>query len=210
MQKFLIPLGVLGVVAIGSAYFFIQRPLAEFPHTPPAVPPSSGAITMIEESPAAEGFGAAGTASLPQTSPPVQELRQIQKGEKEYRSTKYGFVFFYPDTLSVKEYDEGGGGHTIAFEDAAGTFGFNMYILPYTERQVSQERFRKDEPSGVMKEPKQIVLSGSPATIFFGKNDLMGDTREVWFIKNGYLFEVNTYKALDGWLGTIMQTWRFI
>jgi hypothetical protein len=38
----------------------------------------------------------------------------------------------------------------------------------------------------------------------------MGYTREVWLINNGFLYEVVTYKDLDAWLGTIMQTWEFI
>ena len=46
--------------------------------------------------------------------------------------------------------------------------------------------------------------------MFFGSNSIMGDTREVWFVHGGYLFEVNTYKDLDSWLSQIMQTWVFI
>jgi hypothetical protein len=38
----------------------------------------------------------------------------------------------------------------------------------------------------------------------------MGDAREVWFIKSGYLFEVTTYKPLDSWLSQILQTWKFL
>jgi hypothetical protein len=37
----------------------------------------------------------------------------------------------------------------------------------------------------------------------------MGDTREVWFIKGGFLYEVTTYKQLDTWLAQILQTWQF-
>lgn len=38
----------------------------------------------------------------------------------------------------------------------------------------------------------------------------MGDTRELWFIHNGYLYEVATYKTLDAWLAGIMQMWQFV
>ena len=38
----------------------------------------------------------------------------------------------------------------------------------------------------------------------------IGHTREVWFIHNGFLYEVTTYKEIDEWLGSIMQTWKFI
>jgi hypothetical protein len=46
--------------------------------------------------------------------------------------------------------------------------------------------------------------------MFYGNNAIMGDTREVWFIHSGLLYEVTTYKQLDSWLGQIMQTWTFI
>lgn len=46
--------------------------------------------------------------------------------------------------------------------------------------------------------------------MFFSKNIALGDTREVWFIKNGYLYEVTTLKSLDAWLTQILQTWKFL
>jgi hypothetical protein len=33
--------------------------------------------------------------------------------------------------------------------------------------------------------------------MFFGSNSAMGDTREIWFIHGGFLYEVTTYKELD-------------
>jgi len=48
------------------------------------------------------------------------------------------------------------------------------------------------------------------ATMFYGNNPIMGDTREVWFINGGYLYEVATYKSLDTWLAGTMQSWKFL
>jgi len=45
--------------------------------------------------------------------------------------------------------------------------------------------------------------------MFFGNNDVMGDTREVWFIHGGYLYEVTTYKPLETLLSQIIQSWTF-
>ncbi len=78
------------------------------------------------------------------------------------------------------------------------------------QRQVSAERFRLDESSGVIKQPTDIIIDQVRATMFFGSNSAMGDTREVWFVHNGYLFEVTTYKDLDAWLSQIMATWQFL
>ena len=134
----------------------------------------------------------------------------------EYRNTTYRFALFYPDTLSVKEYDEGTGARTISFENADNSQGFEIFVLPYGGRQVSASRFKMDEPSGVMQQPTDVIVdglsaqAGTRATMFFGHNTSMGDTREVWFIHGGYLFEVTTYKTFDVWLAGIMQSWQFL
>ena len=61
-----------------------------------------------------------------------------------------------------------------------------------------------------MQSPTDILVDDARGTMFFGKNGIMGDTREVWFIHGGFLYEVTTYKELDTWLGGIMRTWKFI
>ena len=75
---------------------------------------------------------------------------------------------------------------------------------------IDTGRFRLEEPSGVMKEPKEVTVGGARGTMFYGYNPTMGDTREVWFIHGGFLYEVITYKELDTWLAGIMSTWKFI
>lgn len=82
--------------------------------------------------------------------------------------------------------------------------------MPYSKPQVDFERFKLDEPSGVLKDPQSVTIDSTAATIFFGQNSTMGETREVWFVHNGYLFEVTTYKDLDAWLSQIMASWKFI
>jgi len=83
-------------------------------------------------------------------------------------------------------------------------------VIPYGQRQVSNERFKIDEPSGVRKDATTTIIDGVQGTMFFGSNDVMGDTREVWFIHNGYLYEVTTYKPLGALLSQVMATWKFI
>lgn len=131
-------------------------------------------------------------------------------GYTEYKNTEYKFSLFYPPELEVREYEEAGGAHTTTFEDVTGKKGFQVFITPYSESEITPERFRMDVPSGVMKEPTDIYIDSARATIFFSENALMGETREVWFINNGFLYEVVTYKTLDTWLSEIIRTWKFI
>lgn len=174
-----------------------------------------GTVAPIEGAEAAPGFAdatgstsslQAGTASSGPLAPP----RQAPAGHKEYRNEQYRFSLFYPESLAVHEYDEGGGARTITFENAVAVQGFQIFVVPYGGAQVTTAQFKKDAPTGVMKEPQNIELDGALATIFFSESPLLGETREVWVIHGGHLFEVTTTKQLDEWLGAIMLSWKFI
>lgn len=139
----------------------------------------------------------------------VLPVRTPPAGFKEYKSEAYKFSLFYPNSLSVKEYKESGGAQTITFSDDKEENSFQIFVLPFKESQVTEKRFKMDIPSGVIKEPVDVMIDNTRATAFFSTNAVMGDTREVWFIKNGFLYEVTTYKELDNWLAGIMQSWKF-
>ena len=62
-------------------------------------------------------------------------------------------------------------------EDLDTAYGFQIFIKPYEQRQVNTEVFKIDESSGVMKDPKPVVIAGAQGTEFFGHNDQMDDTR---------------------------------
>lgn len=141
---------------------------------------------------------------------PLKPPRTPPAGQKELYNEKYRFSLFYPDTLSLKAYDEGGGASTIALQSVARAEGFQIFVVPYRGAQVSMERFRRDVPSGVMREPLDITIDGATATSFYSANAALGDTAEIWFIHGGYLFEVTAPKSQAAWLSEIMQTWQFI
>jgi hypothetical protein len=88
--------------------------------------------------------------------------------------------------------------------------GFEVYVTPYSGTQISDQQFHLDEPSGVVRDRSGTIVDGVQATTFYGSNPEIGDTREVWFIHGGFLYEVTTYKELDAWLQPILQSWQFI
>lgn len=191
--------GVVAAVGVFSvaAYFLFVRP-----HAPSASSADSGVLAFPQNPAPAPGFTAlVGTSSLSRTVP---------TGTEEYRNTHYGFSLRYPKDLKISLFDEGGGASTITFQNIAEVKGFQIFIVPYQGEQVSMERFREDDPSGVMNHPTNILVGGATATMFFSTNAALGDTIEVWVIKNGYLFEITAPKPLAIWLATAMQTWEFL
>jgi hypothetical protein len=143
--------------------------------------------------------------------------REVPAGSREYRSEHYRFSLLYPDTLKVIERDEGQGAMTITFENVATLEGFQIFILPYSRAQITEDRFKKDIPSGVRTNVSSIKIDGASGAAFFSKDPNLGETREVWFLfadpphgLSQHLYEVTTVKSLDTWLQDILQTWQFI
>ena len=139
-----------------------------------------------------------------------EEQEIIPASYKKYQNAKYGFSILYPETLAQKEIDEGGNASTITFQNPAAGEGFQIFVVPFQGEQVSEERFRRDIPSGVKKNIEAVIVDGANGVAFYSTDLGLGETREVWFIKNGYLFEVTTLKILEADLLEVLRTWRFI
>ncbi|MBP6946264.1 MAG: hypothetical protein KBB46_03175 [Candidatus Pacebacteria bacterium] len=135
--------------------------------------------------------------------------QEVLKDAKIYKNIKYKFSFIHPITVQVREYDEGKGAATIIFEDLTNIRGFQLFILPYLGTEASEERFKRDVPSGVRLDEKPVTIHGVNGVAFFSKDDFLGDTFEVWFIKDGYLYEITTLEENTDWLIAILNTWSF-
>jgi hypothetical protein len=140
-------------------------------------------------------------------SPGAMYIKQLPNGQAAYISPLLGFMVAYPHDLKVSEFNDGSSS-TIVFENRENGTGFQVFVIPYKDNHITEERLRMDT-GGVMEERQDIVVDGIPAIMFFSKNLALGETREVWFIHNGFLYEVATYKDLDPWLSSIMKSWKF-
>jgi hypothetical protein len=136
--------------------------------------------------------------------------RVVPAGQSEYYNEHYKFSLIYPSSLAVTEYDEGSGASTVTFQNVSTAEGFQVFVVPYAQQQVTPEQFKKDEPSGVREGAQQVSIDGAVGSSFYSKNVALGETAEVWFIHGGYLFEVTTLKPLATWLSQIMATWKFL
>ena len=136
--------------------------------------------------------------------------RVAPAGQTVYQSDHYHFSLFYPTELAQKIYDEGGGASTIVFQNPQDALGFEIFVVPYSDSQVSKARFLEDERSGVRTGVSNVTIDGVVAASFYGQNASLGDTSEIWFIRDGYLYEVAAPKSEAQWLSQIMSTWQFL
>jgi hypothetical protein len=87
---------------------------------------------------------------------------------------------------------------------------FQVYVSPYSDSEITDARFKLDEPSGVKIDPTDATVDGARGIEFFSNAPRLNDTRQVWFIHDGLPYEVTTYKELDTWLQPILHSWQFI
>jgi hypothetical protein len=127
-----------------------------------------------------------------------------------YSNPQFHYSLSYPRNLQVQEYQEAGGAFTVTFQDIVADQEFQVYVTPYSNSQITDAQFKLDEPSGVKIDPTDVTVDGASGIEFFSNAPRMNDTREVWFIHNGLLYEVTTYKELDAWLKPIMLSWQFM
>lgn len=134
---------------------------------------------------------------------------QLPLNWAQYASSLYDFTLGYPDSLAVSQHPGAGNTMVVLFQNEATQQGFQIFITPYNQQKITQQRFLMDEPSGVMDDPQNITIDGAPATEFFSTNLTMGASCEIWFLHNSFLYEVTAPKALASWLIQIMETWEF-
>jgi hypothetical protein len=132
-------------------------------------------------------------------------------GQAIYTNTHYGFSIKYPLDFVETEYPEGADALTIVFQKTGEeSKGFQIFVIPYPETQISQERIKTDLKGAPMKNVTEVILPGNIRAVHFNSvAPIIGDSSEVWFIHNGYLFEVTTYAALDTWLAGVLATMQF-
>jgi len=140
----------------------------------------------------------------------LEPPRSTPLGSREYRDFAHQFSLFYPEALTVQEIDEAGGGSTILFQNPEAGVGFQIFIVGYSEPVVTEERLKKDIPSGVQTNKEDIIVDGASGVAFYSLDLGLGETREAWFIKNGFLYEVTTPKPLEAHLLEVLKSWKFI
>jgi hypothetical protein len=157
------------------------------------------------------------TGTIFRTPEPVVATERLSEHEQRFVHPRYGFTLDVPRYLTITRIDEGQSTETIIFEPGEGTDPtlprFQIFITPYFEKTITEARLKKDIPSGVVRQYTDVVIGrmeNIPAALFASSDALLGDTREVWFLRNGYLFEVTTRAAHDAWLASILNSWFFI
>jgi len=139
-------------------------------------------------------------------------IAQSEDGENNiYTDSQYKFSFEYPKNFTATKFQEGEEGDTILVQEKESKKSFQIFISPFDEPgPLTKERVKQDLPDLIINNPEQRVLkNGAVALVFFSEEESLGETREIWFVHNGYLYQISTYKELDSLVAKIISTWRF-
>ena len=155
---------------------------------------------------------ASGTAAVgyDATGPIAGGTSAILAGLVHYENAKYHFSLYHAPNEEIRDYDEGGGAMTITLENVKTVRGLQIFIVPYAGSTISEERFKEDVPSGIRNNAENTALDGVRAVTFTSHDAILGDTRELWIIRGGYLYEITTPAGDTDWFASIIGTWRFL
>lgn len=224
---------IIGIIIVGtSAYFFMRSSgtgensapfnIGSFFGNQEAKPPAGGLASTDSSEPVTDNQLPVNNLT-PQTSSSGDYAKLLRDQGKIYENFDVMFNFLYPPDFTIDEIDDERG-LTILAQNSAKKAAFQIFLNPFDEpafvetsagkaRTLTPARIKKDLPNMVIENPQQVLIGANkntPALIFFSQDQTLGKTREIWFVGNGHLFQVETFADQDSLIGPVMDTWQFI
>ena len=141
-----------------------------------------------------------------------------QAPSSEYKNDQYGFSFGQPDGFNISDFEEGGGkvilvknvGSSVSNNSNNYENGFQIFIAAFDEPgPITKERILKDIPDMKIVGEQYIDVGGERALNFTSQDDLGGETREIWMVHGGFLYQVKGYKNFEEKMIEVLKTWKF-
>lgn len=193
MKKLLFIILLL-VVAGGSVYYFgfYGNNPANISET---VSDDSGSGETVDEN-----------APLLEEDPVFKEPVSFSALKESYSHT--GFSFKYSEGFKVSS-STVEGGEMVAVENEKGS-GFQIFFSSFDEPgPITPERIWQDMPDMAINDPKNADLDGSKALVFYGSDEVMGETFEVWTVRRGKLYQITGPKTAEQLIIETLETWTW-
>lgn len=148
------------------------------------------------------------------TTSNVSDIAQLTvANSSEYKNQALRFSFRFPPNLKVTNFVNEENQKVILAQDTSKGQGFQVTISEFDEGNIdlTEDRIKQDIPDLVIKESQPVLLgSRGKGIAFLSNNDQFnGNSREVWFVYNGYLYQISTYAHLDPLIKAVLATWKF-
>ena len=131
----------------------------------------------------------------------------------EYRNRDFGFSLQMPNGFRARELpSDANGGRSIVLQNDSGE-GIQIYVTPYPDdtKILSAADVRAAIPDMQVTDEQAVQIGANYTGVAFkSDNDAFsGDSREVWFVFHGNLYQISTYARLDSLLQAMFATWKF-
>lgn len=209
----LLSIAAIILLILGAVYYTLTHPqvtpgtTSDASATPEPSPPP--ALTPEQQIDQAKEANAAGLSQQ------AAQMAQQDAGIKfthTFSDAAHGFSFGYPDPLKAGSQTDDNGNTTILVQDTASHVGFQVYITPWSNSAVttvSADDVAASLPDIQMHNPTQVSINGTPALAFQATDATFGDSRQVWFIRKGFLYQVSSYSSQDPLLEKVLSSWRW-
>lgn len=127
-----------------------------------------------------------------------------------FSNDEYGFSFHYPKGLVTKEFEPEKKSLTMVFQKPGEKIGFQMFVTPYSGGTITGERILEDVPSGIVRDLQEENLRDDLlVATFTSEAPLTGETREIWFLHGGSLYEFTAYAGAEEILRKVLLSIEF-
>jgi hypothetical protein len=123
------------------------------------------------------------------------------------------FSFLYPKEMTVANFLDENDNEVILIQNTEKGQGFQITLSPFDEKTntLSVERVKKDLPDLAIEKVEAVEIgSAGKGLAFISDNEAFGgQSREVWFVHGGFLYQISTYSHLDPLIQSVLNTWKF-
>jgi hypothetical protein len=208
---------VFALVGAGI-YWVIKNPskTEDKPVASGSATPNTAATVKGQEPGTAPNSATAPDTSLPaQTSgATAQQIAEIPKYQytQTYASKDYGFTFKYPKDFTTSEIPNDTG-TAILVENIPQHIGAQIVISKFDgpDQDLTKADIAAQIPDLKITGEQEVLIGANRKGLAFMSDSpaFGGQSREVWFVYKGNLYQISTYAELDQFLKGLFGTWQF-
>lgn len=125
-----------------------------------------------------------------------------------YQSPLGDFNFILPYSFTISRIEDAEG-ETLLFRGEDEKRSFQIYKIPFDDNTpLTPEKIRADLPSMDFRDPQVIAVDGVQAVVFLSTEGSL-ETREIWMVRNGKLYQISTYVEFDDDMADILSNWKW-
>lgn len=130
-----------------------------------------------------------------------------------YTDTDYGFSFAYPEGYAASAFSDLEDTKTILLGGSIAKSGAQVFVSLFDEDiTLTVERIKEEMPDLSMFEPQNLSVDGVTGVVFRSTNALDTESRELWFVYNGNLYQISvpvTTQTQPELFDAIIKTWKW-